>query len=259
MGERTILGPIRQDMKLYFNVALEFDAAKVDALIQSTIASKGKGYVCSIESNNLAIANSSPAFRRIVNAALVNICDGSNLAWLLGKIHRQGFRPYIGADLFVRYVARCQYRQYFLGNTPEVLAGLRANLSRTDPAVKGMCFETLPFLPVEAFDYPAIAEKINHDRPDIVWVSLGAPKQETFMSLLLPYLESGVLFGFGAIFNFNAGAGFVRRAPEWMRRLRLEWLYRACEEPAKNVPRYANFLRLLPRLIYREYQSLRHP
>ena len=60
------------------------------------------------------------------------------------------------------------------------------------------------------------------------------------------------MFGFGAIFNFNAGVGNVKRAPKWMLRLHLEWLYRAFEEPKKNIPRYFNFLKILPKLIKEE-------
>jgi len=229
----------------------------VDRIIQSTIESRGKGYVCSMESNNLTIANRNPEFRKVVNGALVNICDGSVLAKILGRIHHKSFASYIGADLFTRYVGMCRYRQFFLGNTRPVLDGLRENLCRVDPKIAGMRFEELPFRKVEEFDYPAIAAMINADRPDIIWVSLGAPKQEMFMARLLPYLDSGVMFGFGAIFNFNSTAGNVRRAPRWMLKLKMEWLHRAMEEPRKNIPRYWSFIKLLPSLILKERRKLR--
>ncbi|MDD4515333.1 WecB/TagA/CpsF family glycosyltransferase [Massilibacteroides sp.] len=245
-------------MKQYFNVNLEFDKTKVDKIIQSTIANKGKGYVCSIESNNLTIANTNPAFLNVVNNALVNICDGSNIARILGRIHKQNLTSYIGADLFTKYVSLCRYKQYFLGNTDEVLAGLRTNLSMVDPTIEDMPFIGLPFRTVENFDYQEIAHRINEYSPDIIWVSLGAPKQEEFMFRLLPYIDRGVMFGFGAIFNFNAGgAGQVKRAPNWMLKLKLEWLYRAFEEPKKNIPRYAKFIKILPRLINDEYNRIK--
>ena len=243
-------------MRKYFNVCLEFDAGRVDEIIQSTITEKGKGYVCSIESNNLTYANKHPGFMKVVNGAMVNICDGSNIAWLLGNIYRTPFKPYIGADLFLKYVRMCRYKQYFLGNTRPVLDGLRDSLSQIDPEISTMSFEELPFLPVNEFDYPGIASKINRERPDIIWISLGAPKQEQFMNLLLPHIEQGVMFGFGAIFNFNAGGvGSVKRAPRWMRKIRLEWLYRAYEEPKKNIPRYWSFIQMSPRLVYAEYKK----
>ncbi|WKK66470.1 WecB/TagA/CpsF family glycosyltransferase [Lutimonas zeaxanthinifaciens] len=240
----------------YFNVELEFDRDKVDSIIQKTISNKGKGYVCSIESNNLTVANNSPDFLKVVNGSLVNICDGSMLAKILGLIHNKPYYSYVGADLFIKYIKMNRYKQFFLGNTRQILDALKENLSKIDPSIKNMPFEELPFRDVENFDYKAIAALINNQKPDIIWVSLGAPKQEYFMNKLLPYLEQGVMFGFGAIFNFNANIGEVKRAPDWMINLRLEWLYRAFEEPKKNIPRYSNFVKILPRLIIREKRKL---
>ena len=187
----------------------------------------------------------------------MNICDGSNVAWLLGKIHKQPFRSYIGVDIFEHYLTTGNYRHYFIGNTQEVLDGLRQELSQINPEIGTMKFVELPFRNVEQFDYLSIAKSINADNPDLIWVSLGAPKQEMFMSRLQPYLNRGIMFGFGAIFNFNAGVGNVKRAPQWMLKLRLEWLYRAFNEPKKNVPRYVNFLKILPRLIREEKQKIK--
>lgn len=244
--------------KRYFNVELEFDKPRVDARIQETILSKGKGYVCSVESNNLTVANKNPEFLKVLNGALVNICDGSVLALILGLIHGQRFESYIGADLFAKYVGMRRYKQYFLGNVRPVLEGLRDNLSKIDPAMADMAFEELPFRNVNEFDYVGIAAMINREKPDIIWVSLGAPKQELFMSRLLPHLDQGVMFGFGAILNFYAGVGRVTRAPMWMLSLKLEWLHRAIQEPRKNVPRYLKFILILPRLILSEIQKVRN-
>jgi len=242
----------------YFNVNLEFDKKKVDSTIQTTIAKKGKGYVCSVESNIMSVANKNPEFLKVVNGAMVNICDGSVLAKLLGFINKQNFCSYIGADLFIKYIRMCKYKQFFLGNTREVLDGLRNNLSKIDPAISSMPFEELPFKKVEEFDYKAIAVLINIEKPDIIWVSLGAPKQEFFMSYLLPHLDQGVMFGFGAIFNFYSGIGKVKRAPKFLLNIYLEWLYRAFNEPRKNVPRYCRFIKILPKLILQELRKNKH-
>lgn len=245
--------------KLYFNVRLQFDKDIVNETIQTAIIDERCGYVCVIESNNLTVANTNSYFLTVINNALINICDGSNLARLLGIIHKQKFTSYIGTNIFSQYVQMCRYRQYFLGNTQEVLDGLKENLSKVDPKVQTMCFDTLPFCNVEEFDYQGIADKINADAPDIIWVSLGAPKQEIFMSKLKPFLYKGVMFGIGAAFNFNSGGvGPVRRAPQCMLALRMEWLYRALEEPKKNVPRYYHFLQILPRLIKEEKLRISH-
>lgn len=246
------------DDKTYFNVRLEFDRDKLDRTIFEAIEKGIPGYSCSVESNNLTVANRNPEFLKVLNGALINNCDGSILAKILAWIHGENIDSYIGADIFTKYVGMKRFRQFFLGNTEEVLAGLRENLSKVDPKIRDMRFETLPFRAVDEFDYPAIAEMINADNPDIIWVSLGAPKQEMFMARLKPYLKRGVMFGYGAIFNFNAGgAGNVRRAPKWMLRLRLEWLHRALEQPKKNIPRYWGFIKILPGLIIQERKKVK--
>ncbi|SHE35273.1 N-acetylglucosaminyldiphosphoundecaprenol N-acetyl-beta-D-mannosaminyltransferase [Bacteroides luti] len=243
-------------MKKYFNVNLEFNKDVADQIIERTIEHNRKGYVCAIEANNLAIANQNKKFNETLNSSLVNVCDGSNIAWLLGKIYKKHFCSYIGNDLFINFVNKGKYRQYFLGNTDEVLTSLKINLCQIDPTISEMCFSSLPFSTVEDFDYSSIAEHINSDSPDIIWVSLGAPKQELFMKNLLPYLNKGVMFGIGAVFNFNSSVGKVRRAPKWILKLRMEWFYRALEEPKKNIPRYWNFIKLLPKLIYIEFKHI---
>ena len=240
------------NVQTYFNVKIEFDRKKVEGIIFSAINSGTPGYVCAIEANNLAVANKDPQFLQVVNGALVNQCDGSVLAKILGRIHHQPFDSYIGGDLFDKLVKMKRFRQFYLGSTPEVLDGLKKNMTAIDPKIADMQFVSLPFRKVEEFDYKGIAEMINADQPDIIWVSLGAPKQEQFMARLLPYLKRGVMFGYGAVFNFRSGVGPVRRAPKWMLNLRLEWLYRACEEPKKNIPRYWGFIKILPRLIWEE-------
>ena len=243
--------------KRYFNVRIEFDKDKFDKTIFEAIEKGIPGYSCSVESNNLTVANQNPKFLEVLNGALVNNCDGSILAKILAWIHKEPIDRYIGADIFIKYIKMCKFRQFFLGNTEEVLAGLRKNLSKIDPRIADMRFETLPFKKVDEFDYEGIAQMINEDNPDIIWVSLGAPKQEMFMARLKPYLKRGVMFGYGAIFNFNAGVGKVKRAPRWMLALRLEWLHRALEQPKKNIPRYWNFIKSLPGLIRNERKYVR--
>jgi len=244
-------------VKKYFNVEIEFDREKVESIVLDAIEKGTPGYVCAIESNNLTVANKDPRFMEVVNGSLVNQCDGSVLAKILGRIHHEPLDSYIGGDLFDKLVRMKQFRQFYLGSTPEVLAGLKKNMTAIDPRIADMQFVSLPFRKVDDFDYEGIAKMINDDNPDIIWVSLGAPKQEQFMARLQPYLKRGVMFGYGAVFNFRSGVGPVRRAPQWMLRLRLEWLYRAFEEPQKNVPRYWGFIKILPRLIRQERRKVR--
>ena len=118
-----------------------------------------------------------------------------------------------------------------------------------------MSFETLPFEKVENFNYQAIANMINQDNPDIIWVSLGAPKQEEFMYKILPYLNRGVMFGFGAIFDFYSEATNKQRAPKIFLILKIEWIYRLIREPRKQGKRITNIIKVLPRILMEEIRK----
>ena len=242
-------------MEKYFNINYEFDQHKVDQIIFEYISIKKAGYVCSLDGNNFAVANSNTDHLDVVNGAIVNNCDSSWIPIIINKIYGTNYKNYCGTDLFIKYVRMCKFRQFFLGSSPEILERLKSNLSKIDSKISGMQFETLPFRKVDEFDYVGIAKMINIDKPDIIWVSLGAPKQEKFMNLLLPYLDSGIMFGFGAIFNVFAEMPGLKRAPEFMVKMKLEWLFRLTQEPKKQFIRARFFLSTLPKLIKEEFKS----
>ena len=86
-------------------------------------------------------------------------------------------------------------------------------------------------------DQPEIVERINAARPDILFVALGNPKQELWMGRNAAKLEVGAMIGIGGTFNFIAGR--VKRAPRWMQKCGLEWIYRIIQEPGRLWRRYA--------------------
>ena len=133
-----------------------------------------------------------------------------------------------------------------------ILDGLKANLARENPDVAKMTFYELPFCKVDEFDYPAIAKMVEADKADIVWVALGAPKQEIFMNRLLPYLKRGVMIAVGAAFKFYSGVN-VSRAPQWMVRHHLEFVHRIISEPRKQLKRCAGIITILPKLLAGEW------
>ena len=86
-------------------------------------------------------------------------------------------------------------------------------------------------------DQPDIIERINAAKPDVLFVALGNPKQELWMGRNAAKLDIGVIIGVGGTFNFIAGR--VKRAPKWVQRSGLEWIYRIIQEPARLWRRYA--------------------
>ena len=86
-------------------------------------------------------------------------------------------------------------------------------------------------------DQPEIVERINAAKPDVLFVALGNPKQELWMGRNAAKLDAGVMIGVGGTFNFIAGR--VKRAPRWMQKSGLEWIYRIIQEPGRLWRRYA--------------------
>ena len=86
-------------------------------------------------------------------------------------------------------------------------------------------------------EQPEIVERINAAKPDVLFVALGNPKQELWMGRNAAKLDAGVMIGVGGTFNFLAGR--VKRAPKWMQKSGLEWIYRISQEPGRLWRRYA--------------------
>lgn len=245
-------------MKEYFGLKFEFDHSDVDSIIDEYISANRPGYVCSLDGNNFSLAMKDREHLDLLNNAIVNNCDSTWVPFMINSIYHTQYTNYCGADLFIDYIKKRKYKQFFLGASAKVLQGLKCEMSKLDPGIASMKFEELPFLSVEDFDYQGIADMINAEAPDIVWVSLGCPKQERFMQRLLPFLNRGVMFGFGAIFNFYSGLSDAPdRAPQWMIRNRMEFLYRIFQEPKKQLRRCWMIAQELPKAYIRERRKAR--
>ena len=129
------------------------------------------------------------------------------------------------------------YRHYFYGSTDETLAKLRQCLERDYPGVQVAGMYSPPFRPMTAEEDEAIVRQISETHPDFLWVGLGAPKQERWMAAHQGRVE-GFMVGVGAGFDYLAGN--IQRAPGWMQKCNLEWLYRLLQDPKRLFKRYLN-------------------
>ncbi|GHT63941.1 hypothetical protein AGMMS50239_20770 [Bacteroidia bacterium] len=100
-------------MDNYFNINLEFDREKINNTIQNAIANSVAGYVCSVDGNNLISANENPSHLKAINGAIVNLCDSAWIPLFVNFLHKTRYINYTGADLFLEYIKRKQYRQFF--------------------------------------------------------------------------------------------------------------------------------------------------
>jgi N-acetylglucosaminyldiphosphoundecaprenol N-acetyl-beta-D-mannosaminyltransferase len=209
--------------------------------IKSIINSRQSGYICLVNANIVSHSQKFQPYRKVINDSICNVCDGSIIALLFNKMNKDSVSSYPGPDLFIEYIQCQKYKHAFIGSSNAVLESLKNRLTVLNPDIKESLFYSPPFVSdVNEFDYSEISDLVNQHKSDIIWVSLGAPKQEFFMHEMLSHVEKGVMIGVGAAFDFYSGYGNFKRAPKWMRAINLEWLYRVVKEPKKTLKRLAN-------------------
>ena len=166
------------------------------------------------------------------------LADGMPIAWRGQLLTAQPWPRVTGADLLPRILMLAElsgYRVGFLGGSPETHKRLSARLAIRHPdlAVAGMWSPDRDELDT---DSAAIAEAIRAAGTDILVVSLGKPRQEKWVSEFGRATRARLILPFGASVDFLAGTR--RRAPGWMQRSGLEWLYRLSREPRRLARRY---------------------
>ncbi len=241
-------------METYFQIRYEFDRDAVHAGIREALAENRAAYICVADGNILTMVHRDAAYRATVGESLFSICDSGWVPLYLKRLYGIERQQYCGAQIFRDIVSAGEYRMAFLGTNDATLADLRSAITEWNPAVADMPFTALPFCAVEDFDYPAIAAALEEQGVDIIWVALGAPKQEQFMQRLRPHLRRGVMLGVGAVFNFYSG--HIRRAPSLFVRLHLEFAWRLLTEPRKQFRRCWQIVTSLP-AIYRKERGLK--
>lgn len=243
-------------METYFGIRYEFDQELVQKRIAQFVADGKVEYVCVTDGVIVDMVNRDDSYRKVVGGAAFSICDSSYVPLYIKWIYGRRYEQYCGSQIFNDIVRSRRYRMFFMGTSQEILDGLKQSISKWNPDVAGMSFYELPFCTVDEFDYPAIAKRVEEDGADIIWIALGAPKQEIFMSRLKPYLKRGVMIAVGAAFKFYSGVN-VSRAPKWMIEHHMEFVYRIFSEPKKQLRRCWGIITSLPRLLFQEWRRSR--
>jgi N-acetylglucosaminyldiphosphoundecaprenol N-acetyl-beta-D-mannosaminyltransferase len=209
------------------------------AVLQTAIENRTKGYVCVTGVHGVCEAQSDPAFRSILNHALLNTPDGMPMVWIGKKAgHREMDRVY-GPDLLLEVCAASEttgWRHFFYGGGPGTAESLAAVLKGKFPELQIVGTHMPPFRPLTPAELEQLQSEIRTARPDILWVGLSTPKQEVFMSSHLDLLDVPVMIGIGAAFDLISGK--VRQSPRWIQRSGFEWLYRLIQEPRRLWKRY---------------------
>jgi N-acetylglucosaminyldiphosphoundecaprenol N-acetyl-beta-D-mannosaminyltransferase len=215
------------------------DMESAVARIAEELEQHRTGYVCMVCVHGVMEALRVPAFAQGYARAAVTVPDGEPTVWV-GR--SQGFRRMrrvAGPDLMLEIFRRSQFahRTHFLyGGKEGVAEELRESLLRRFPWVRIFGAVTPPFHNLTLGEEELLAAQINNLKPDMIWIGLGTPKQDRFMMRLLPLLDSGLMFGVGAAFDFHTGR--IMDSPLWIKRAGMQWLHRLIQDPRRLLSRY---------------------
>ncbi len=211
--------------------------------IDASIAHGEKGYVCVAATHTIMVCNEDPTLREAVVGASMTVPDGQPLVWAMNALGGELEQRVYGPELMARYCDRAAQtgtRMYLYGGRNQgALVQLALNLRHRFPGVKIVGGYSPPYRDLSEEEEDAIVAEMNHSKADVIWVGVGAPKQEKWMAAMRQRLDAPVLIGVGAAFDFHAG--LVPQAPMWMQSAGLEWSFRLAHEPRRLWRRYARY------------------
>ncbi len=231
----------REKIPKYRILGVDIAATNMEQVLR-LLAKEGRKlsgeYICVSNVHTTVMSYDNPQYCAIQNNAFLALPDGKPLSILCRK---KGFCEagrVTGPDLMLELLkmsAAEGYRHYFYGGSQETLDKMQKRLQAEFPQAIIAGMYSPPFRQLTKEENRRITEEINRAKPDFVWVGLGAPKQEIWMAEHKGK-TAGLMIGVGAAFDYFAGN--IKRAPAWMQKCCLEWLYRLLQEPGRLWKRY---------------------
>ena len=216
----------------------EFDAVTLDECVKQVFADIDQGRTGWLATVNVAILmmmRDSPQLQSFVDRASWTVADGQPLIWASSWFNRRLPERVTGVDLVDCLCEQALARNegvYCLGATQEVLNGMVAKLKEQHPGL--VVNGSDGYFSFEQF--PERAQQVARTGAKILFVGMGVPRQEKFIDEQWATLGVNLAVGVGG--SFDVMAGLRRRAPLWMQKVGLEWVYRLIQEPGRLWKRY---------------------
>ena len=208
-------------------------------------------FCCYVNPHSIVMSHSDSDFRAATSAADLVMADGAGIilaSKILGlPIHKRVCGP-TSMLAVIEYGIDKDFKHYFFGASEECLEKLSSNIKGKFPNAAIVGTESPPYRAVSEEENDAMIRRINESGANMLWVGLGAPKQEKWIAQNLDkLLNVNVVFGVGAAFDYHAGV--VKWAPTWIRSIGLEWAYRFVQQPRRLLKRNINSLVFLSRVL----------
>lgn len=212
--------------------------------------------VCVANTHMLVEAYQRPKFRTVLKRADLVTPDGMPLVWMMKVMGALRQNRVAGMDIFLSLCKAAPKQNtsiFLLGSQSAVLQQMQKRLADEFPNLEIAGMEPLPFRPLTAQEDIELIQRINASGAGLVFLALGCPKQEAWISQHKGCIQA-VMLGVGGVFPVYAG--LQKRAPRWIRESGLEWLYRLVQEPTRLWKRYGTTIPLFIYLALK--QALRH-
>ncbi len=203
------------------------------------VHSKSPAYVTLNNAHTVVEGVFHPKFSTIINKGFMALPDGRPLSMVARWKGDYNMKRVFGPTLLEKILEWGQEKKikhYFFGSTKDILNLMASTIQSKFPEAIVCGMLSPPFKPLTTEENLKFISQINEANPDIIWVGLGAPKQENWMSENYTQFNRGILIGVGAGFDYLAGK--TKHAPRWMKKYALEWFYRLLQEPRRLWKRY---------------------
>lgn len=209
------------------------------SMIQDELWMHRKGYICMAAVHGIMAAHRDPQVAAFFAQSRITLPDGAPTVWVGRWQGHKQMQRIAGPDLMLEIFRRKEFSRYthFLyGGEPGVADLLRERLMFRYPWARVVGTYTPPFRDLDADEEQAFIARVRKLRPDIIWVGISSPRQERFMHRYLPALETTLMFGVGAAFDFHTGR--LKDSPQWVKTVGMQWFHRFLQQPRRLWKRY---------------------
>lgn len=214
------------------NVTMNETLSRIEDLIRLNNSS----YVITPNVNHVVKIHHDEEFKQVYDAADLVLVDGMPLVWAAKLLKKPLKDKVSGSDLFPLLCRLCEQKGYSIflmgGTTDKIIKDTVDKLKADFPALVIAGYESPVFgFEKDEMESNRLAAVIRESKPDILFIGVGAPKQEKWIYKYKTDYKAPVSIAVGAAFNFYLG--YTKRAPVWMQKNGLEWLYRFLQEPRR--------------------------
>lgn len=222
------------------------DSLTLDELLSHIdwmVGRRCRGYVSFVDANLFSCALRDPTVARVLGEASLALPDGAGLVATARLIGEPLDQRLVGPDVMLSY---CRHgvalgrRHFFYGGAPDIAELMKEMLLALVPGLQIVGTFSPPFRPLLPEEEQEVKRLIEDSKADLVWVGLGAPKQDFWMAEHAGNLDVPLMLGVGAAFNYLSGT--TKRAPIMLQKMGMEWLYRMCTQGRRIFWRNAHSL-----------------